>query len=338
MAWSPDQQQAWLDQVNEDIIDPDRPIVDPHHHMWRESGLPTYLLDNLWQDTGSGHNIVKTVFMECGAEYHKEGPEHLRVVGETEFVAAAAIKSRGSGKAEISGIVAHTDLMADAGVVDEVLAAHVAASDGLFRGIRHGGAHDPYKALKWGDATDIPDLYLQPAFQAGVRQLGAAGYTYDTWHYHFQNRDYLALAQAAPDTVMVLDHFGSPVGVGPFEGRMSEVFQTWKEDIAAIAQCDNVVVKIGGLAMPVNGFDWHKRDTPASSDELVAAQREFYLHTIDCFGPDRCMLESNFPVDKMSISYAVYWNAMKKLSAKFSESDKDLMFRGTASRVYGLTD
>ena len=338
MAWISEQQQAWLDQIIEDILDPDRPIVDPHHHMWRESGLPTYLLDDLWGDTGAGHNIVKTVFMECGAEYRNDGPEHLRVVGETEFVADAAIASRDSGKAGISGIVAHTDLMADSGVIDEVLAAHVEASDGLFRGIRHGGAHDPYKALRWGDATDIPDLYLQPAFQDGVRQLGNRGYTYDTWHYHFQNQDYLSLAQAAPDTVMVLDHFGSPVGIGPYEGRMPEVFLTWKEDIAAIAHCENVVVKIGGLAMPVNGFDWHRRDTPASSDELVEAQRAYYLHTIDCFGPDRCMFESNFPVDKMSVSYAVYWNAMKKISAEFSESDKDLLFRGTASRVYGLTD
>ena len=135
---------------------------------------------------------------------------------------------------------------------------------------------------------------------------------------------------------MVLDHFGSPVGVGPYESKRAEIFAEWKLGIAEIAACDNVVAKIGGMAMPPNGFGWHVRATPATSDELVSAQRDYYLHAIDCFGPHRCMFESNFPVDKMSLSYHVYWNAMKKISVEFSESDKDMLFRGTATRVYGL--
>ena len=135
---------------------------------------------------------------------------------------------------------------------------------------------------------------------------------------------------------MVLDHFGSPVGVGPYADKRAEIFEAWKQDIAEIAACDNVVAKIGGLAMPPNGFGWHRRETPATSDELVAAQREYYLHTIDCFGPHRCMFESNFPVDKLSLSYHVYWNAMKKIAADFSDNEKDDMFFGTASRIYKL--
>jgi L-fuconolactonase len=336
MALTAAEQKAWLDQVIEDIIDPDRPIVDPHHHMWRTSGLPPYLLADLQADTGSGHHIVKTVFMECGSEYRADGPAHLRPVGETDFVTAAAIASRDGDQAEIAGIVAHTDLTQDESVLREVLDAHGAAAQGLFRGIRHGGAHDPDKVLRWGDATPWPDLYEQQPFQRGVRLLGQRGLTYDTWHYHFQNKAFAKLARSAPDTTLVLDHFGSPVAVGPYESKRAEVFAEWSKDMADIATCPNVVVKIGGLAMPPNGFGWHRRDQPASSDEVVAAQRDFYLHTIDCFGADRCMFESNFPVDKLSLSYHVYWNAMKKLTADFSESDKDLLFRGTASRVYQL--
>jgi predicted TIM-barrel fold metal-dependent hydrolase len=336
MALTTAEQKAWLDQVKEEIIDPDRPIVDPHHHMWRQSGLPPFLLDDLWSDTESGHNIVKTVFMECGSEYKTDGPSHLRPVGETEFVTAAAQASKGQGKAEIAGIVAHTDLAQDAGIVREVCQAHEEASRGLFCGIRHGGAHDPDRVTHWGNATTMPDLYEQDAFRKGVALLGELGLPYDTWHYHFQNKAYADLARSAPDTVMVLDHFGSPVGVGPYESKRAEIFAEWKLGIAEIAACDNVVAKIGGMAMPPNGFGWHVRATPATSDELVSAQRDYYLHAIDCFGPHRCMFESNFPVDKMSLSYHVYWNAMKKISVEFSESDKDMLFRGTATRVYGL--
>ena len=336
MGWSKETQETWLARVREETIDPGQRIIDPHHHMWRTSGLPTYLLADLWRDTDTGHNVVKTVFMECGAEYHTSGPEHLKPVGETVFVTEAAQASRGHGKAEIAGIVGHTDLTQAPDIIHAVLDAHDAASDGLFRGIRHGGAHDPdpAKGLRWGDATPDPELYASDEFRRGVRLLGERGLTYDTWHYHFQNAAYAELVRAVPETTFVLDHFGSPVGVGLWEGRQAEVLAAWREDIEAIARCPNVVAKIGGLAMPVNGFGWHRRDDPATSDELVAAQREYYLHAIDCFGPDRCMFESNFPVDKMSLSYHTYWNAMKKLVADFSPTDKDHLFFGTAARVY----
>ena len=337
MPWSKEEQKAWLNQVQEEILDPGRPIVDPHHHMWKAgTGLPEFLLNDLWDDTGSGHNIVKTVFMECGAEYLTDGPDHLRPVGETAFVAEAAKASRGKGKAEIAGIISHTDLTQDAAVIGEVLAEHEAAGEGLFRGIRHGGAHDPDKVMQWGDATPHPDLYQRETFRSGVRQLGKLGYTYDTWHYHIQNAPYIDLAKAAPDTQMILDHFGTPVFVGPYELKRDEIIAQWKQDIAEIAQCPNVAAKIGGLAMPVNNFGWNGRDLPASSQELFEAQRDFYLYTIDCFGPERCMFESNFPVDKMSLSYHVYWNAMKKIAASFSEAEQTAMFSGTASRVYSL--
>ena len=135
---------------------------------------------------------------------------------------------------------------------------------------------------------------------------------------------------------MILDHFGTPLGVGRFEGKLDEIFETWKDDIAAIASLPNTVAKIGGLAMPDNGYGWDSRDRPATSDELVAAQERWYLHTIDCFGPDRCMFESNFPVDRFSLSYGVYWNAMKKLASQFTESEQAALFAGVAREVYSL--
>ena len=179
-----------------------------------------------------------------------------------------------------------------------------------------------------------PCPYGEDAFRTGMRTLGRLGYTYDTWHFYHQNRDFLALAQAVPDTAMVLDHFGTPLGVGAYAGKQEEIFAQWREDIAAIAECPNVVAKLGGLAMPDNGFGWHDRELPPTSDEFVAAQSRYYLHTIECFGPDRCMFESNFPVDRLSISYHVMWNGMKKIVADFSEDEKHAMFYGTAERVY----
>ena len=328
--------QAWLDQVREPIVDPELPIVDPHHHLWRRDGND-YLLDELWADTDSGHRITHTVFLECRAEYDSDGPEHLRCVGETRFVAGQAAQSRArnnGAQAQIAAIVAHADLRG--AHLDDVLDAHVAAADGLFRGIRHAGACDPHP-----EALRIPGrapegLYRDPAFQRGVRRLGERGFTYDTWHYHHQNADFAALARAVPDTIMVLDHFGTPLGVGPYANEREQIFEAWRRDIATIAACDNVVAKLGGLAMPDNGFGWHARAQPPGSDEFVEAQARYYHHAIECFGPDRCLFESNFPVDRWSLSYHVLWNGLKKIASRYSATEQAAMFSGTAARVYRL--
>ena len=326
----------WYAAVREEIVEPARPIVDPHHHLWESASMwGTYVLDDLWADTASGHNIEKTVFIDCRSGYRSDGPEHLRPVGETEFVARVAAESaKRSGAATIAAIVSHANMRLAEGV-EEVLAAHEEAGNGLFRGIRHAGPSDSTGTLT-NAGRGWPCPYGEADFRAGVRTLGKLGYTYDTWHFFHQNRDYLALAQAVPETTMILDHFGTPLGVGAYAGKQEEIFAQWRDDIAAIAECPNVVAKLGGLAMPDNGFGWDKRDTPATSDELVAAQKRYYLHTIECFGPERCMFESNFPVDKLSISYHVLWNGLKKIVADFSEEEKHAMFYGTAARVYRL--
>ncbi len=322
---------AWLDQVVEDVIEPDLPIVDPHHHLWPPGGAMAYGLDDLHADVGDGHHIVATVFIECGAAYRTVGEGRFAPVGETDFVAREAARDDGT---LIRGIVARADLRDQH--LDAVLDAHEDAAGGRFRGIRHAlsRAIEPEALTIPGAAPE--GLSDDPAFRRGVRRLGERGLTYDSWHYHYQNREFLDLARAAPDTTMVLDHFGTPLGVGSFAGRRDEIFDSWRADIVELAACSNVVAKLGGLAMPDNGFGFDTAERPPTSEEFLAAQRRYYEHTIECFGADRCMFESNFPVDRRSLSYRTFWNACKLLTADMSADERHALFAGTAARVYRL--
>ena len=324
--------QAWLDSVAEDVVDPDVPIIDPHHHLWPAGGSMPYGLADLEGDLGSGHNIVDTVFVECGAAYERSAHDAFAPVGKTSFVTAQAERSE---RQAMGAIVAHADLR-DASTLDAVLDAHDMAGNGRFRGVRHAGSHARHPEVLTIPGRAPADLYADPTFRTGVARLGERGLTYDTWHYHYQNRDFLDLARSVPSTTMVLDHFGTPLGVGPYESQREQIFEQWKTDIADIARCENVVAKIGGLAMPDNGFGWHIAERPPTSDEFIEAQARYYLHTIEQFGPQRCMFESNFPVDRFSLSYRTVWNAFKKLVADFSADERDAMLRGTAARTYRL--
>ena len=324
--------QAWLDSLVEDVVDPDAAIIDPHHHLWPVGGGLPYGLADLEADLGSGHHVVNTVFVECGAAYDRGAGGTFAPVGETAFVTAEAERC---ARTVMGGIVAHADLR-DAANLDAVLDAHEAAANGRFRGIRHAGSHALHPEVLTIPGGAPAGLYADPAFRAGVARLGERGLTYDSWHYHYQNRDFLDLARSVPSTTLVLDHFGTPLGVGPYESQREQIFEQWTTDIAEIAACENVVAKIGGLAMPDNGFGWHTAERPPSSDEFIEAQGRYYLHTIEQFGPERCMFESNFPVDRFSLSYRTVWNAFKKLVAEFTPSERDAMLRGTAARIYRL--
>ena len=324
----------WLAQTTEPILDPEREIVDPHHHLWRRGGA-VYELDELWSDTGSGHRVTESVYIECHEGYREDGPEHMRPVGETERVAeVAAASAREPGRARIAGIVAHADLRHPE--LDAILDAHEAAGRGLLRGIRHAGAHDPEPEALAVPGRAPPGLYADEAFRVGLARLGERGLTFDTWHYHHQNADFRDLAEAVPGTTLVLDHFGTPLGVGRFAGRREEVFAEWRDDVVAIAERPNVAAKLGGLAMPDNGWGWEERDRPPGSEEFAEAQGPWYRHAIARFGPGRCMFESNFPVDRVSVSYAVLWNAFKRIAADQDEPAREALFSGTARRVYRL--
>ncbi len=324
----------WHALVDEEVVDPGLKIIDPHHHLWKIPGLD-YLLEDLWSDTGSGHRVVKTVFIECHASYRDDGPDHLRPVGETEFVAGLAADSEAGPGSPIAGIVAHADLrLGD--LLPEVLNAHVEASGGRFRGIRHAISHPTHPKVLAIPGGAPAGLSTDEDFRDGVRLLGRLGHTYESWHYHYQLPDFVDLARSAPDTTIILDHFGTPLGVGPWATKRDEIFEQWKVDIAEAARCPNMVAKLGGLAMPDNGYGWHLADRPPTSDDLMAAHRSHYLHTIDCFGPERCMFESNFPVDRVSVSYRVLFNAFKKMVADFTDDERAAMFSSTAERVYDL--
>ena len=327
----------WLGKVVEEIVEPDRPIIDTHVHLSAREERGRYLLEDLWADTGSGHRVEKVVYIECGEAYRRDGPERLRCVGEMEFAVECAARcvEGGLGRGVIAGIVAHADLtLGDA--VEEVLQALDEAGQGLFCGIRHGGAHDthPEDLVHRGGAPE--GLYARDDYRRGLRVLGRQGLPHDSWHFHHQMRAFTELARAVPDTTMILDHFGTPLGVGVYANKRKEILEHWRCDISELATCPNVVVKLGGLALVDTGFGWDRRPMPPTSVEFVDAQKGYYLHAIEAFGPDRCMFESNFPVDKRSVSYHVLWNAFKSMVADLAEGEKHALFYGTAARVYRI--
>jgi L-fuconolactonase len=328
----------WLAQVAEPVLEPELPIVDPHHHLWDHPNN-RYMLDEILRDTGTGHRVIATVFVECLSMYRADGPEALRPVGETEFVNGIAAQSASGryGDTRIAaGIVSFADLTLGA-AVEEVLQAHIAAAPARFRGIRHAGGFDKDPAVRNSHTHPTADLYQSARFREGFAMLRPLNLSFEAWQYHPQMPQVTDLARAFPATTIILNHFGGPLGIGPYKGRREEIFGQWKKDLAELAQCPNVVVKLGGINMPVNGFDWHRRPVPPGSDELVAATRDYYLHAIDCFGPQRCMFESNFPVDRISCSYGVLWNSFKKIAAGFTTDEKNQLFHLTAARTYRLS-
>lgn len=327
-----DQRDDWLSQIREEIIDPDQEIVDPHHHLWHREGS-VYEMDRLWSDTGSGHNVVQTMFIECRAYYDTDADPRLASLGETRTIATMA-QQNGAAKARLSGIVAHADLR-DPDLA-ALLDAHVDVGQGLVKGIRHAGAYDPEPQHLAIPGRGSPGLYRDPLFRRGVAVLGDRGLTYDTWHYHHQAADFLDMVKAVPGTRIVLDHMGTPLGVGRFAGQRDQIFGHWQRDMEALAACPNVYAKLGGFSMPDNGWGWHLNDRPPTSDEFVAAQGRYFHHMIELFGPERCMFESNFPVDRTGISYHVLWNGFKKLAARYDTVARDALFAGTARRVYNL--
>ena len=329
-----DLQPEWLQARHEIALEPDLPIVDPHHHLWDRAG--GYLLDELLADLATGHNVVATVFLQCGYAYRSTGPVSLRPVGETEFVAdiARQAEQRGEKTRVCAGIVGYADLeLGDE--VDAVLQAHIDAAGGRFRGIRHISArHDAFNASLLGPAP--ADLLQRVKFRRGLARLQALGLSYDAWLFHTQIDELTDLARAFPDLPIVLNHIGGPLAVGPYVGKRAEVFLVWRESIKRLAACPNVSIKLGGMGMAIGGFEFHKQALPPSSEQLAAAWAPYVHACIESFGAQRCMFESNFPVDKAMSSYAVLWNAYKRIAAGASVSEKAWLFSDSASAFYRL--
>lgn len=342
--------------MTEAIIDPALPIVDPHHHLWdwrarlphlppeshafdailRQS--PRYLLDELLADTGSGHNIVATVFLECGAFYRADGPDAMKPVGETEFVAGVAAMSASGIYGPLracAGIVGSVELTLGDGVAP-VLDAHIAAGGGRFRGIRRVMAHDADPAVLGPLAHTKADYAADPAVRQALGHFAARKLSLDLWVLEPQLAGLVDLARAFPEVPMVIDHVGTPLGIGSYAGRRDERFAAWAANIRDLALCSNVAMKLGGLAMPFVGFAGMGPSARPSSAALANAWRPYIETCIDAFGVDACMFESNFPVDRWGADYATLWNAFKRITAGASADEKTALFSGTATRFYRL--
>ncbi|MBP8232137.1 MAG: amidohydrolase family protein [Rhizorhabdus sp.] len=330
--------KAWRDQVVETALEPDIAIVDAHHHVWEDKPFPPFDpyddRDLLVDKTQSGHRIVGTVFVDSHTSYRSDGPEALRVVGETDYAAriAEAALARGGTEAGIcAAIVPSADLRLGAAVV-EVLDAHAAATP-RFRGIRHMVAYDP----------DVPHshhngagLMLRDDFRAGVAELVKRDLSFEAWLLQPQLPELITLARIFPDARIILNHLGGPLTIGRFAADPKASFAAWKADMATLATCPNVSVKVGGLNMGMAGVDAAGLDAPLGSAQLAEAQRDYILTGIDLFGPARCMFESNVPVDSHNASYTVIWNVFKRLSSGFFADERARLFKDTAMEVYRI--
>jgi predicted TIM-barrel fold metal-dependent hydrolase len=328
--------EAWLAKaLPEEILDPDLPIIDTHHHLWQRPDH-RYLLQDLITDLRTGHNVVATVFLQCHAMYRAGGPEELQPIGETEFVAGiAAMSDSGAyGTTRVAaGIVGYADLTLGERV-EAVLEAQIRAGGGRFRGVRHSGNWDADPII--GNGAPGPDIYLRADFRAGLARLSALGLSLDAWVFHTQLEDVIDLARAFPHTNIIMGHVGGVLGYGPYAGRRDEIYESWKASIAELANCPNVTMKLGGMMMRAALFDYKAAERPVSSEELAALWRPYFETCIERFGVNRCMFESNFPVEKMGIGWAALWNAFKRIAAGASADEKLALFHDTAHRIYRL--
>ena len=329
--------EDWLAQSVEDVLEPDLPIVDSHHHLWDGSD-GRYLFPELLSDLNCGHDVRATVYVQCRSMYRRSGPMEMRPVGEVEFVngvAAQAASGLYGTRAACAGIVGFADLSLGQRAAP-VLEALIRAGGDRLRGIRVPVVYHAHPDVKSSAATPPEGLMLDASFQEGVRSLQRYDLTLDVWAYHTQLGEIETLARAAPDVTIIVDHAGGPIGTGPYTRRSQEVFADWRRGMTALAVLPNVRVKLGGLGMQVSGLTFHERPAPPSSQELANAWRSYVETSIELFGANRCMFESNFPVDKGMYSYRTFWNACKRLSAGCSAPEKADLFSGTANRVYSL--
>jgi L-fuconolactonase len=327
----------WLARHDEPILEPDRPIVDAHHHLWDRPESPYFFFDYL-KDLRTGHNIRASVFMECGAMYRRDGAPEMRAVGEIEFANGSAAMSDSGAYGDIrvcAGIIGFGDLLLGDRIAP-VLERYDRAGGGRFRGVRQISAWHENPAARGSLANPPPGLLREPMFRRGLAAVTRQGLSFDAYIYHTQLGEVAELANAFTETPIILNHVGGAIGIGPYAGQRNEVFRAWRDGIREIGRCPNVMLKLGGLGMRVFGFDFADRERPPSSRDLADAWAPYIEGCIEAFGAGRCMFESNFPVDKGTCSYPVLWNAFKRIVSGASEIEKQALFSGTAIRVYRL--
>ena len=329
------ERHEWLAQRVETAIDPERRIIDAHHHLWQRENS-TYLAAELIADTRASHNVTHTVFVECSAGYDLAAAPHLAPIGEVRFVAEQAEVARQLGGTEIAAMVGHADMrLGDA--VAEVLAAEVEAGAGLFRGVRHGTNWSPYSDVKNGHHEPVKHQLDDRPFREGLAALAEMGLSYDAWMYFDQLGELASVARAIPECNIILNHLGGPLGIGPHATERAEMTAIWQAGLTQVAQCPNVVLKVGGIGMEhYFGTPWAGLDVPPASDEVAAYWHDKVHFAIETFGPQRCMFESNFPVDRQTLPYTVLWNAFQILAARYDEIEQHDLFFNTAATAYRI--
>lgn len=329
---------AWASHYSEAALEPELPIIDAHHHLWVSEQRGRYLVGDLAEDAASGHNIVATVFIETGIMSRADGPEAMRPVSEVEFAAGVATASAAGSNGKphyCAGIVGRADLMLG-GAVQPVLEAMMEAAGGRFRGVRHSVVWDSGNAAAFYHRKAPRYQLLDPVFRRGYSRLQPLGLSFDAWQFYPQLPDLADLLRAYPETRVILNHVGGPLGIPPHDANPEESFAVWRNNIRMVAQFPNLSCKIGGLGMIHCGWDFYLRDVPPSSDELAAAWRPYVETCIEAFGTARCMMESNFPIDKQSCGYGVLWNTLKRITQDYSPQEKLALYRDTAARVYRI--
>lgn len=317
---------------SERILEPDLPICDTHFHV---APKYKYSLEDFLRDANDGHRIVTSVYAETlGNHYRQTGPDHLRTVGEIEFVSGLREKTWSDPIRVAEGIVGYVDLTKGADTI-EALDASIAAGKGGLKGIRINASWDDTGSLPISRMETGPDLYSRSDFREGLAEAIKRGLSLDAWQYFFQLPKLIELVRAFPDGRYVLDHCAGLLCTGVYSNR-AEIFQTWRSQLHELARFPNVLIKISGLANWISGFDFHSRPVEGSSQEMADLWRPYFETCVELFGPERCMLASNFPVESPATSYRTLWNAFKILTVAASPDEKARLYHDTAREFYRL--
>ena len=333
--------QEWLDQHIEDPISPNIPIIDPHHHLW-DVGFGRYYIEELLEDiNSSGHNIVSTVYIMSSSNteiYSKDGLEEFKPLNEIEFATSEGKRADliPNNKVKVNASIVGSVDLTYGNKLQPVLEKAVNISEGRLKGIRMLLASHTDPRISSGAVKSDLGLMLHPNFIDGAKCIENANLSLDFWIYHTQLNEMEKIARSLPDLTIILNHIGGPIHLGEYEGKQAATHREWRSAMMRLSRIPNINVKLGGLGMAVNGAKFHNNKFPPNSVQLSDVWKPWIYETIDMFGFDRCMFESNFPVDKGSCSYGALWNAFKILAKDMSDDEINKLFSKNAAKIYKI--
>ena len=333
--------QEWLNQLIEDPILPNIPIIDPHHHLW-DVGFGRYYIEELLEDiNSSGHNILSTVYIMSSSNtkiYSKDGLEEFKPLTEIEFATSEGKRADliPNNKVKVNASIVGSVDLTYGNKLKPVLEKAVNISEGRLKGIRMLLASHTDPRISSGAVKSDLGLMLHPNFIDGAKCIQDANLSLDFWIYHTQLNEMEKIARALPDLTIILNHIGGPIHLGEYEGKQAATHREWRSAMMRLSRIPNINVKLGGLGMAVNGAKFHNSKFPPNSVQLSDVWKPWIYETIDMFGFDRCMFESNFPVDKGSCSYGTLWNAFKILAKDMSDDEINKLFSKNAAKIYKI--